>query len=136
MPVVCLSIDGIGVGHLARTLTICDALAGLGESPVVFSQGPSRLGDRCYPGKRVPRIWKCSRKERAAIAGELRRYAGMSDPALLFEDTHPSPLDLGQAVRRVLVVRPTEFTYLIKLQKKYKKVYHAFLIADRPGSPT
>jgi hypothetical protein len=136
MPIVFLAHNGIGVGHLARTLTFCDELTRLGESPIVFGQGPTKLGNRWYPGKRIPNIIKCSPKEKANIARELRRYAEISHPAVVFEDTHPSELDLGKAVRRILVVRPTDFSYLVELQNRFKKVYHAFLIADSPGSPT
>lgn len=137
MSVIFLAHNGIGVGHLARSLALCDALTTVGEAPVIFSQGIApRLGDHQYPGKTIPTIWKATRQERAAISLEVERYAGLSSPAIVFEDTHPSSLEIGSSIRRILVVRPTHFSYMVSLREQYQDSYQAFLVADAPGSPT
>jgi len=137
MAILFLAHNGIGLGHLARSLAICDALTALGEAPVIFAQGTGPyLGHLQYPGMTIPSIRKADIHERAAIIRDVERYATMSGPSVVFEDTHPCNLDLKRSIRRILVIRPTDFDYMSWLAEKYVDVYDTFLIADAPGSPT
>jgi UDP:flavonoid glycosyltransferase YjiC (YdhE family) len=138
MAIVFLAHNGIGVGHLARALRICDALSAFGEAPVIFAQTPI-LGfgkERPYPGKTIPNIRKSNPHDRVAIVREIERYVGLSNPGVVVEDTHPSGLVLDSSIRRILVVRPTVFDYMQWLHDYASDVYYACLIADCPQSPT
>lgn len=136
MAIVMIGLNGIGLGHLARTVCVADAITALGHAPVIFAQGTSSAGEQRYPGKRIPHLFEISRRERIAVAKELSDYALGSRPSIVFEDTHPSRLRLDPNVRRILVVRPTEFGHMHFLNRRYGSTYAAFLIADAPDSPT
>jgi len=62
--------------------------------------------------------------------------AGISVPAVVVEDTHPNPIHLPAEIRRVLLVRPTSFDYLVQLNERSGSVYSAYLLCDSPDSPT
>ena len=61
--------------------------------------------------------------------------ADISLPAVLVEDTHPAPIELPAAIRRVLLVRPTFFEYLVRLNDRVGALYSAFLLCDSPEHP-
>ncbi|HEX8051888.1 MAG TPA: hypothetical protein VF517_02780 [Thermoleophilaceae bacterium] len=137
MAVVFLALNGVGLGHLVRATTVCDALAQTGERPVVFSQGIFPLDERSeHPGKVVPSLWGTDEPVRRRVSGEIASMAALSLPAVLIEDTHPNPLTLPQEIRRALVVRPTTFAYLQDLNDHYSSVYSSFVLCDAAGSPT
>jgi hypothetical protein len=136
MAIVMVGLNGIGLGHLARTVCVADAITALGYAPAIFAQGTNSAGEQRYPGKRIPHLFDISRRERVTVAKELSEYALRSRPSIVFEDTHPSRLRLDPTVRRILVVRPTEFSHMLFLERRYGSTYVAFLIADAPDSPT
>jgi hypothetical protein len=131
--VVFLALNGDGLGHLVRTTIIADALARVGEHPVIFSQGIFPLPGANFSGKQVPSLWKADAATRHRVGAELLSMAAISLPAIVVEDTHPNPIALPKAIRRVLVVRPTSFAYLQKLNRL---PYSTLLLCDAPNSPT
>jgi hypothetical protein len=137
MAIVCLALNGDGLGHLVRTSIICEVLESAGERPVIFSQGMFPLDDRTTtPGMQVPSLWSASEAVRRGVSAALRSMAEISLPAIVVEDTHPNPISLPSDIRRVLLVRPTTFEYLMTLKDRYGSAYSAFLVTDAPESPT
>jgi hypothetical protein len=137
MAIIFLAHNGIGVGHFARSLALCDVFTALGEAPVIFSQGANcNLNDHRYPGKTVPNLRRASLAQKSETRHHLERYVRMSQPSIVFEDTHPCDLDLDGSVRRILIVRPTEFDYMAWLAEECSPIYDTFLVVDAPGSPT
>src|SRR5262245_56499609 len=120
MATVFLALNGDGLGHLVRATIACRALRSAGERPVIFSQGRFTLGELSrFPGKQVPSLWKASNAVRRRVASELRSMAEISLPSIVIEDTHPNPISLPHVIRRVLLVRPTSFQYLLRLKVRY-----------------
>jgi hypothetical protein len=137
MALVFLALNGDGLGHLVRTAIICRALASVGERPVIFSQGIFPLDERFrFPGKKIPTLWKASRAVCRRVSAELAMMTEISQPSVLVEDTHPNPVWVSAAVRRVLIVRPSSFGHLTMLKQRYSAMYSSFLVADSPDSPT
>jgi hypothetical protein len=137
MAVVFIAHNGIGLGHLSRSLALAEHLLRRGVPPVVYSQGS--LPDfvtRRLPAKRVPLVRLMTESERSDLVSEIAAYAGISRPAVVLEDTHPVNLTFPPSIRRILVVRPTTWKYLQGLNAKYRRTYSHFLMADTPGSPT
>ena len=137
MAIVSLAVNGVGLGHLVRATCVCEALLTVGERPVVFSQGLFPLHDgSTVPGKQIPSLWRANTSQRRRVASEIASIARISRPSVLIEDTHPNPLDLPPDIRRVLLVRPTTFDYLLELERVYGALYDSFLLCDDPVSPT
>ncbi len=137
MAIVFLAQNGVGLGHLIRATILCRATESVGERPVIFSQGIfPPAGGTATAGKRVPSLGTASKEEKRRLAAEIRSFAEISRPSVLVEDTHPSDLVLPRGIRRVLIVRPTEFEYLLDLKRHYGSVYSSYLLSDAPGSPT
>jgi len=132
-----LALNGIGLGHLIRSMIVSRALASAGERPVIFSEGKYRAqGLDPFPMRLVPPLWNSPGDVRARVASELRSMAGISLPAVVVEDTHPNPIQLPDYIRRVLLVRPTSFEHLLRMNESYGRIYAAFLLCDSPDSPT
>ena len=137
MAVVFLSLNGTGLGHLIRSTIAGHALASIGERPVIFTEGKYRTaGLTKLPIRLVPSLSGATDEVRKRVSSELVSMAGISLPAVLVEDTHPAPIQLPAEIRRVLLVRPTSFEYLARLNDKVGALYSAFLLCDSPGSPT
>src|SRR5262249_50760516 len=137
MATVFLALNGDGLGHLVRASIACRVLHAAGEHPIIFSQGRFPLDDGSrFPGKQVPSLWKANPAVRRRVASELTSMAEISLPSTVVEDTHPSPISLSRRIRRVLLVRPTSFPYLLRLKARYGAIYSAFLLCDSPDSPT
>jgi hypothetical protein len=135
LALVFVPTNGIGLGHYVRAGRLCQALADAGDRPVIFSQGV--LDDHfAVPGRTVPSLETAADADSVRIARELRSMAEISLPAVVIEDTHPVPLTLPRELRRVLVVRPTVFSFLTELNDRHVGVYSEFLLADMPRSPT
>jgi hypothetical protein len=135
--VVMLALNGVGLGHLIRSTIVSNALASVGERPVIFSEGkyhPAGLAQ--FPIRIIPSLWSASDDVRKRVSSELWSMAGISLPAVVVEDTHPNPIQLRPKVRRILLVRPTSFEYLVRLNEDQGEVYSAFLLCDSPDSPT
>ncbi len=135
--VVFLAIDGFGLGHLIRSSIVSHALASIGERPVIFTEGKYRPAALTkFPIRLVPPLHGVTDEVRKRVSSELLSMAAISLPAVLVEDTHPAPIELPAAVRRVLLVRPTSFEYLVRLNDRLGALYSAFLLCDSPDSPT
>ena len=137
MAVVLFAMNGQGLGHLIRSTVISTALASAGERPVIFSGGqyqPAGLDQ--FPVRFVPSLWGATEEVRKRVASELRSLSAISLPAVVVEDTHPAPILLPGEIRRVLLVRPTSFDYLVRLNELYSEIYSAYLLCDSPDSPT
>jgi hypothetical protein len=132
-----LALNGVGLGHLIRTTIVSKALASVGERPVIFSEGKYHPGELAqFPVRVIPSLWGASSDVRERVSSELWSMAGISLPAVVVEDTHPNPIHLRPEIRRVLLVRPTSFEFLIQLHERQSQVYSAFLLCDSPDSPT
>ena len=135
--VVFLAIDGFGLGHLIRSTIVAQALASIGERPVIFTEGKYRPAALTkFPIRLVPPLHGVTDEVRKRVSSELLSMAAISLPAVVVEDTHPAPIELPAAVRRVLLVRPTSFEYLVRLNDRLGALYSAFLLCDSPDSPT
>ena len=137
MAVVMLALNGVGLGHLIRSTLVSQALASVGERPVIFSQGNYQTKKSAqFPSRQIPSLWRAPDRVRKQVASDLYSMAGISLPAVVVEDTHPNPIQLPAEVRRVLLVRPPFFEYLLHLNEKYGPTYSAYLLCDSPDSPT
>lgn len=137
MAVIMLALNGVGLGHLIRASIVSKALASVGERPVIFSEGKYHpRGLEQFPVRLVPSLWCPSDDVRNRVTSELWSMAGISLPAVVVEDTHPNPIQLRPEIRRILLVRPTSFEYLIQVNERQGEVYSAFLLCDSPDSPT
>jgi hypothetical protein len=137
MPIIFLTLNSVGLGHLVRTTRIAEAYSALGYGVTVVAQGThAALGAPLFPGKTVPQLNIASPAVRRRVASELSSLAEMAEPRVVFEDTHPSGLALSPRIRRVLIVRPTAFAFMKFLNRNERGRYHTFLIADAPDSPT
>jgi hypothetical protein len=131
------AMNGQGLGHLIRSSVVGAALASVGERPVIFSGGVYRpTGLDRFPVRFVPSLWGATEEVRKRVASEVHSMASISLPSVVVEDTHPAPIQLPPEIRRVLLVRPTSFEYLLRLNEKYSELYAAFLLCDSPDSPT
>jgi len=137
MAIVLFAMNGQGLGHLIRSTVVSNALASLGEHPVIFSAGEYRpSGIEHFPVRTVPSLWGASDAVRKRVASELCSLAAISLPSVVVEDTHPAPIELPPGIRRVLLVRPTSFEYLVRLNENYRERYSVFLLCDSPESPS
>jgi hypothetical protein len=135
--VVILALDGMGLGHLIRGAIVSHALTSIGERPVIFTEAKYRpAGLTKVPVRLVPPLWGAADEIRKRVSSELLSMTGISLPAVLVEDTHPCDIQLPASVRRVLLVRPTSFDYLFRLNERAGALYSAFLLCDSPDSPT
>ncbi len=136
MAVVMLALNGLGLGHLIRSTIVSRALASAGERPVIFSEGRYHpRGLEAFPVRLVPSLWGATEEVRKGVSSALRSMAEISLPSVVVEDTHPNPIQLPAEIRRVLLVRPTSFDYLVRLNQRHQ-VYAAYLLCDSPDSPT
>ncbi len=137
MAVVLFALNGQGLGHIIRSTVVSHALASVGERPVIFSGGEYRpAGLEQFPVRVVPSLWGAPEEVRKRVASELYSLANISLPAVVVEDTHPAPIQLPPTIRRVLLVRPPSFEYLVRLNESHSGLYSAFLLCDAPDSPT
>ena len=134
MPIIYTPINGIGLGHVARGIRVCQTLSQLGYPASIFSVG-------CYPeffrstipGTSLARLIKT---DPLHVMRRVESYVLLSKPYLIFDDTYPLILEFSRRIHRALVVRPTEFTFLHTLRTEYSNMYSHFLLADAPESPT
>lgn len=137
MAVVVFAMNGQGLGHLIRSTVVCNALASVGERPVIFSGGEYKpAGLERFPVRSVPSLWGATDEVRKRVASDLHSMASISLPAVLVQDTHPAPIQLSPTIRHVLLVRPTSFDYLVRLNANYSSLYSVFVLCDSPDSPT
>src|SRR5438309_481082 len=97
-------------------VAVCHGLDKRSESPVLLVQGRKYadfLGS--FPTAPFPYCADLSAQEREVLRSRLERYALMSKPAVLLEDTHPSGIEFSNSVRRILLVRPLLFSEMMNL---------------------
>jgi UDP-N-acetylglucosamine:LPS N-acetylglucosamine transferase len=137
MATVFLPLNGIGLGHIARSHAVAEYMLGRGGHPIMLVQGhyPDFFA-RSVPGISIPTIYKANQAGRLQIADEIIRYARTTNTRVIVEDTHPSPIALPATLRRVLLVRPTAIEYMRHLCNVYSHKYSNFVITDHPDSPT
>ncbi len=137
MAIVFLTLNGVGIGHLSRAFVFCEAVKIEGYNPVVFSQGiyPPHFREK-FPGKTIKSLGRATQAEQLSLVREIASYAGSSQPAIVFEDTHPASIKFAHYIQRILIVRPTTFRYLSWLAKNYGSSFRRFLVCDHPESPT
>ena len=137
MAVVLLAHNGIGLGHASRFLTLASSFLAAKEKPLIIAQGyGASILLRDLGARIIPPLRMCNDLARAYYRDLILSAASLSTPSIVIEDTIPSDIDFPSHVIRWLVVRPTTPTYLDHLRSKYSNIYHRFLFADHPSSPT
>lgn len=137
MAIVFLTLNGVGIGHLSRAYVFCEAFRKQLQAPVVFSQGiyPTYFHRR-FPGKKIKSLGRATSTEQSQIIREIASYAGISEPSIVVEDTHPAWAAFADFINRILIVRPTTFAYMRAVRKVFGASFKRFLICDHPDSPT
>jgi hypothetical protein len=134
---VVLTHNGIGRGHLIRSLRVCRWLRRAGRRPVIFHQGayPEWAQVR-VPGVGIPRLYQLPPASAQLAADEIVRYAQLAGRSVVFEDTHPAPVSWPPEVTRFLTVRPVAFELARELQRDHAGDCASVMLCDDPGSPT
>ncbi len=137
MAEIFLTLNGVGRGHLTRTLELCRWLRRSKRRPVIFLQGcyPAELAMR-YPGASIPALYTLEKDRAQSVADEIARYALLSTDSVIFEDTHPAPVSWPISLQRVLIVRPTTINHMRLLRYRYSQEFRTFVVCDHPSSPS
>lgn len=137
MSIVFVPLNGIGLGHVSRSFALACALRGLGEAPVILSQGiyPDFMAAE-IPGETLGTLYLLGEAGRNKAARRIAKAARRTRPAVIIEDTHPSTLRFTSDVLRLLIVRPVEIESMRELNAQCREQFRRFLIADHPDSPT
>lgn len=132
-----LTVNGVGRGHLQRTLIMSSWIEKEYGKSLVFYQGsyPQIIGS-IPAGTSIETLYKIKKESAQEIVLEIARLAALSEPMVVIEDTHPSLLRFPSNVRRVVVVRPTKIDHMRRLAREVGKLVDAFFICDSPSSPT
>lgn len=137
MAVILLTNNSRGIGQTVRCAAIADVLSKEVVKPVIFAQGqgiePFFNG---HIGKCIPYISKLTKREQETLVKDMGNYALLSEPSVLIEDTYPIEWCFSGSISRALVIRPTGFSYLKQMRKRFAERIGTWLIADSPGSPT
>src|SRR5689334_7103031 len=91
LPIVYFPTNGVGFGHVALSMRVCEALTALGYRPTIFSDG-------CYPDYFRTLVPGISLKELAKadpfrLVRRVNSYLCMSSPGILIEDTYPLAIE-------------------------------------------
>src|ERR1043166_9138540 len=136
MPITFLAHNGTGLGHLARATVIAQAFSGIGEKPLIFAQGSGvSVIPHSFPLMAIPVIRCVNSSVQELVAHKIEQAALMSHPSLIIEDTLPSKLTFSSKVSRLLVVRPSDFSSLEEIYRKYSTSYDYFALTDQTDSP-
>jgi|ERR1022692_340839 hypothetical protein len=137
MAIIFVPLNGIGLGHVTRAYIIASALREQGLQPLIFAQGcyPKHMGSE-VPGLSIGTIYNMSLEERVRVSRDLERMVKLGLPQIMIDDTHPTPLSFKEEVQRILLVRPTEMSYMRHLRRHYSTTYCRTLVVDEPCSPT
>lgn len=137
MSIVAIGRNGIGLGHLSRTVAVCEALSGVGFRPLIFtSDTAGALIPHTLPATLIHGLGTLTRPDLREFQRRVESAALMSEPSVVIEDTHPIGITLSSAIARFLIVRPLTFSALLNLKHVNQSEYSHFFIADDPGSPT
>ncbi len=137
MAIIGIGRNGVGLGHQSRVIALLDALYDRGERPVLLLQGQScGVARTCYPTAPCPYIWQLTESQREDWRRTVEGYAQLSDPAVIIEDTHPIGISFSSSVRKVLLLRPVEFSAMMGLIQNNRAQFSDYVVADAPGSPT
>jgi len=135
MPIVVIARNGIGLGHISRSVALCNMLSDASRRSYLIV----RAQDNLAITHRVPSVaahgpdFSMRWEDFEAYISSL---AVMSPPSIVVEDTIPLSLCLSPKVGRFLVLRPTDFESLQHLRQEFDLVYDRILVADHPDSPT
>jgi len=120
-----------------RAMTVAQHLQELRLAPVIFAQGAlPRFVENVIPSTTVGTVYKQDLQRRTTITEIITSFARLSDPAMVIDDTHPTPIYFPRDIRRLLLVRPTSCDYLRHIKREYERTYEHFAICDHPDSPT
>ena len=137
MAIVALGRNGIGLGHQARLASLCEALRSVRQTPVFLCQGEShRQFLASEPTWALPYLSAESEETRGVWRRNVERYANLSEPAVVIEDTHPCGISFSKEVRRVLIIRPLCFEPMMAQLESDSPSFDHFIVADHPDSPT
>lgn len=132
-----LTLNGVGHGHLMRTLLACRWLRRRSRRPVVFFQGHYPSWEmRRQPGVTIPALHYLPRVAAQSFADEIARYVELTEPAVIIEDTYPAPVTFPPTIRRLLLIQPTVFGHVRKLIADYGDAIERFIVCDSPDSPS
>jgi hypothetical protein len=135
--IVAFGRNGVGLGHIARVSSMCDALFRLGFKPLLFAErSGSQIVPRSIPVALVPKVAELDREEFTELEKRITSAALLSRPSAVLEDTHPLGFHLDERIDRFLVVRPLTFSALQQLRQDQESLHRRFFIADHPESPT
>ena len=84
----------------------------------------------------IPALYKLSPVAAQAFADEIARYATLSAPSLLIEDTHPAPVSWPQTLEHLLILRPTMMLHMRRLRQECRGAFRGVFACDHPESPT
>ncbi len=137
MATVCLPVNGIGYGHLMRAGLASRWLRRAGERPVIFFQGKyPRDWELRTPGLSMLPLYRMPVEAAHLAVEQIARYARLSSPAVVIEDTYPAPVAWPADITRLLMLRPTAFAHLAETRATHGDGYARVLLCDHPDSPT
>ena len=134
---VLLTLNGIGRGHLTRSLQIARWLRRRRRRPMIFLQGtyPEAMSLR-VPGAGIQPLYELPLASAQLVVDRIASYAALNGPAVVIEDTHPAPVNWPSDVVRFLVVRPADFRYMKRLHERCEAGIARVIVCDHPDSPT
>lgn len=137
MGIVLLSINGIGLGHVARMTQIADQLHASGQKPVLFYQNKQfPFSNKLFHKVKIRHLARADAAYLRAVETKVNAACNICAPRIFIEDTHPANIRLRGNIARFLLIRPTTFAYLQKIISLHGNDYDAFFIADHVDSPT
>jgi hypothetical protein len=135
--IVAFARNGVGLGHIARMSSMCDALFRIGLKPLFFTERiGTQIMSRSIPVALVPRVSNLGHDEFTELENRIASAALLSRPAIVLEDTHPMGFNWHESIERFLIVRPLTFSALRELNEDQESRYRRFFVADHPESPT
>lgn len=132
-----IALNGVGHGHLMRSLIFANWLEDSGSKPLVALQGLSKAkAGKNIPVANIPLLYSINSNSAQKVASTLEQVASLTYPIRIFEDTFPAPVNWPDWVEHYLVVQPWSFPYMRLLRYKHGNSTFKFLVCDEPGSPT
>lgn len=137
MALVLISRNGIGMGHLSRSIAIGSVLQLMKEHPILFAEGGhSRAIPHSLPTLRFSNTVLSATRRKQRLERQVSTCALLSTPSIVIEDTYSLELNLCDEIIRVMILRCLEFSVLKSLKDFLEREYDCILIADDPNSPT
>jgi hypothetical protein len=137
MAVCILAHNGVGLGHLTRSIEIGTHFAENNIRPFLFCPNPNLISRNLpFTLVRTKSIKNPFDPYRPRVEDQINSAGNIGPYKLFIEDTHPMAVQLSPKIKKILVVRPTTFEYLEEIKQNYSFYYDAFFIADHFESPT